>query len=277
MLKPRLLLKTTGFVLETILVFFVVNGFPVVEVQAALNAAIAKLQSDAEGSAGQNQPGPTPSASDDDLILEDSFSIDDAASLWVVVNKLRALRPADYVPPDIFVPEFDNQALTNPENLLVSKRVYQDLLDMTRAMKEAGAGEALFLSGYRSFERQQQVFDVEVANLGLAGALVRIAKPGHSEHQTGLAVDLGAAGQGCNLQQCFGQTLGGRWLVENSWKYGFIVRYPDGYKEVTGYEYEPWHFRYLGRDLAARFIASGKPTLEEFWGLPAAPRYPEEG
>jgi D-alanyl-D-alanine carboxypeptidase len=77
----------------------------------------------------------------------------------------------------------------------------------------------------------------------------------------------------CALDQCFANTPQGQWLAANGWKYGFIVRYPADKTAVTGYEYEPWHMRYVGLDLAAEMHRDGIETLEEFFGLPAAPDY----
>ena len=77
----------------------------------------------------------------------------------------------------------------------------------------------------------------------------------------------------CILEGCFGETKPGKWLKENSWKYGFILRYENGTQDVVGYEYEPWHFRYVGKDVAAAYHESGARTYEEFVGAPAAPDY----
>ena len=77
----------------------------------------------------------------------------------------------------------------------------------------------------------------------------------------------------CILEGCFGETKPGKWLKENSWKYGFILRYENGTQDVVGYEYEPWHFRYVGKDVAATYHESGVRTYEEFVGAPAAPDY----
>jgi D-alanyl-D-alanine carboxypeptidase len=77
----------------------------------------------------------------------------------------------------------------------------------------------------------------------------------------------------CALEACFGETPQGQWLAANAWSYGFTLRYPEGATPITGYEYEPWHYRYVGPALAAELHTSGVATLEEFFGLPAAPTY----
>jgi D-alanyl-D-alanine carboxypeptidase len=101
------------------------------------------------------------------------------------------------------------------------------------------------------------------------------ARPGHSEHQLGLAADFSVKGQGCVIMVCFGKTEAGIWLAENVHQYGFVLRYPKGYKPITGFQYEPWHFRYVGVELATEMKTKGIKTLEEFWGLESAPDYTE--
>jgi D-alanyl-D-alanine carboxypeptidase len=99
------------------------------------------------------------------------------------------------------------------------------------------------------------------------------ARPGYSEHQTGLAADVSASGQGCVIQVCFAKTKAGKWLAANAWQYGFILRYPDGQTKTTGYQFEPWHFRYVGVQLATEMKSQNITVLEKFWNLPAAPAY----
>ena len=99
------------------------------------------------------------------------------------------------------------------------------------------------------------------------------ARPGHSEHQTALAVDVFACDPGCGSSEQFGGTALSAWVVENGWQYGWIVRYEDGYTPITGYDPEAWHLRYIGPELGAAYHAGGFHTLEEFFGLPAAPGY----
>ena len=99
------------------------------------------------------------------------------------------------------------------------------------------------MSSYRSYSRQVDVYNGWVSSLGQEAADLTSARPGFSEHQTGWAMDLAAVPANCSGDQCFGQTNQGMWLAANSWKYGFIIRYPDGYTPITGYEYEPWHVR----------------------------------
>jgi D-alanyl-D-alanine carboxypeptidase len=86
-------------------------------------------------------------------------------------------------------------------------------------------------------------------------------------------MDVSARGQGCQIRVCFGQTKAGLWLADNAYKHGFIIRYPDYATPYTGYQYEPWHLRYVGKGLAKEMHDDGVRTLEKFFSLPAAPNY----
>ncbi|MGW9855797.1 zinc D-Ala-D-Ala carboxypeptidase [Staphylococcus hominis] len=122
------------------------------------------------------------------------------------------------------------------------------------------------ISGYRSYPTQVQLYNRYAARDGKQAADKYSARPGYSEHQTGLTFDVGGVNSDKNLYASFGKTKEGQWIAKNAYKYGFIVRYPKGKEEVTGYQYEPWHLRYLGKDTATKVYQSGK-TLEEYVGL----------
>lgn len=185
------------------------------------------------------------------------YSLDDPASLWVVVNKKRPL-PSSYAPSVTSV----GGSNLRPE----AAQAVRQLIDGA-----AKSGVRLkVISGYRSFGTQQSVYQSYVRRDGQAKADTYSARPGYSEHQTGLAADLG--GGGCDLEICFGNTPGGRWLAEHAHEYGFIIRYLEGKTPITGYQYEPWHIRYVGKELAGELKNTGQ-TMEEFFGLPAAPGY----
>ena len=124
----------------------------------------------------------------------------------------------------------------------------------------------VFGSGYRSYELQKQFYDSYVAKDGQAAADRYSARPGTSEHQTGLSFDATSVSEKCHLEVCFVDTPEGQWIKANSYKYGFIIRYPDGKESVTGYQYEPWHLRYVGVELANELQKTGQ-TMEEFFGL----------
>jgi D-alanyl-D-alanine carboxypeptidase len=195
------------------------------------------------------------------------FSIDEADSLWVVVNKLRPLNPIDFAPTDLVTP--DVPAAFDP---LVREVVARALEDMYAEALTDGVPFRL-QSSYRSYRLQQRVKASSVQRLGQTVSDQRSARPGHSEHQTGLAVDLTTQSGRCTLDACFADTPEGIWLAENAWRFGFILRYLDGKSDIHGYIFEPWHFRYVGPELAEEIHLQGNPTLEELFGLDPAPDY----
>lgn len=127
-------------------------------------------------------------------------------------------------------------------------------------MKEASGYDMSIVSGFRSYETQKKTFAYWESIDGFERADRYSAQPGHSEHQTGLAMDISS------LSQSYGETDEGKWLAANCWKYGFLLRYPKNSEHITGYIYEPWHVRYLGASTAKLVHDSGL-TLEEFLGV----------
>jgi len=211
---------------------------------------------------------PTPTPSPTPTFDPARFSIDDPASLWVVVNKLRPLSLASYSPGDLV-----RANITATQDMLMRAETAAAAEAMFAAA-QSEAGLALRLeSAFRSFESQTRIYNGWVNSLGQAGADLTSARPGHSEHQTGFAIDIGAVPASCSLDQCFADTPQGQWLAANAYRFGFTLRYPNGMTPTTGYEFEPWHYRYVGLELAAELHTTGIPTLEEFFGLPAAPDY----
>lgn len=136
---------------------------------------------------------------------------------------------------------------------------YQALTKLQQGAWQAGYSMPL-MSGFRSFETQEELYNDYVAVDGVEKADTYSAWPGHSEHQTGLAFDVGWV----DLQ--FANTGAGQWLARHAHEYGFIIRYPKDKESVTGYQYEPWHIRYLGVDLATKVYESGL-CLEEYLGV----------
>jgi D-alanyl-D-alanine carboxypeptidase len=196
-------------------------------------------------------------------------SIDEPSSLWFIVNKQRAL-PAGYAPAGLRQPAIRLRASGSSEMLLRDETATA-VEQMTAAAAKQGIN-LMLVSGYRSYGLQQSVYSGNVAREGQAGADLTSARPGHSEHQTGLAADLGSTNRFCELETCFGQTPEGRWLATHAHEFGFVVRYPDNKQAIVGYTYEPWHMRYVGPELAGEIAKTGQ-TLEEFFGLPPAPTY----
>jgi D-alanyl-D-alanine carboxypeptidase len=147
-----------------------------------------------------------------------------------------------------------------------NQEAYDQLLKMISDANSQGIYITI-LSGYRSYEDQVETYDYWVSIYGEEYASTISAKPGYSEHQTGLAFDLGDANNPyCDLEECFESTEAGIWLAQHAHEYGFIIRYPKGSEAITGYAYEPWHFRYVG-DIATD-IYEQQTTLEEYLQVP---------
>lgn len=137
----------------------------------------------------------------------------------------------------------------------------QALEDMFAAAKEDGINLSI-VSGYRSYSKQSTIYSRKKAEQGQEAADRISARPGTSEHQLGLAMDLAKKGSS-QLNTAFGKTEEGQWVSAHAHEYGFIVRYLESYEDVTGYMYEPWHVRYVGKPLAKEMYESGLP-METF-------------
>ena len=187
---------------------------------------------------------------------------EDPTSIWALVNKEHAI-PTDYVPPELVVVGLSTRSNSTADE----KRVRQVINEPLTRMFEAASkdGHSLMVgSAYRSATTQNQLFNTYVARVGYDQANKYSAHPGHSEHQTGLAVDISTVSQQCYLAECFIGTADGLWLAENAYKFGFHLRYPKGKETITGYNFEPWHYRYVGVDLATALHTSGL-TLDQAW------------
>src|SRR5690606_41549399 len=108
---------------------------------------------------------------------------------------------------------------------------------------------------------------------GREAADVSSARPGHGQHQTGVVIDISAVPAVCARDQGRADTPQGQWVAANAHQWGFILRFPEGMTHITGYEFEPWHYRYGGVELATEMHERGVATMEEFFGLPPAPTY----
>lgn len=186
----------------------------------------------------------------------------DADSIWVLVNKEHAI-PLEYVPDPLVVPSVPIRSNATSDERMVRGVIVEPLADLFAAATQDG--HALMIgSAYRSSGVQTNLFNTYVAQAGLEQASMYSARPGHSEHQLGLAVDISTESQQCYLSECFTSTPDGEWLAANAYKYGFTLRYPKGKEAITGYNFEPWHYRYVGVPLATALYQSGL-TLEETW------------
>lgn len=206
---------------------------------------------------------PTPSSEDQnepDPALEEPVDLTSYDSINVLINKKHPL-PEDYVPENMVQPDVKCMK----DGILLQKEAAEAIEEMFAAAKEDGYTLAIG-SAYRSYSYQKTLYENYVQRDGEAAANRYSAKPGQSEHQTGLAADLASGDGYCYLKNCFKDTEEAAWLKENSWKYGFILRYPEEKEEITGYIFEPWHFRYIGKAEAKKVYESGL-TLEEYYEM----------
>ena len=203
---------------------------------------------------------PLPTAVGIDLAAR---STSDPASLWVVVNKRHPLVPLEYAPT----------GLVWLAGGMVRGEVVPDLRSMIAAAQTDGVPLSL-RNAYRSY-RDQLVIHADVVKGAGAGYADRYsARPGYSEHQTGLALDLHSASQpACDLAPCFAQTVEAVWAAAHAWEFGFVVRYTPENATVTGYGPEAWHLRYVGRDLAGWMHVNRVTSLEEAFGVAGGAEY----
>lgn len=172
--------------------------------------------------------------------------------LLVLVNKSISLG-SGYYPNDLVGL---NSLVTSYPGAQLRTGAATQLVKMFAAAKNAGYNLTV-TSAYRSYSTQQATFNYWVSVAGLAAASQISARPGHSQHQLGTAVDLSATTISNNLTPNFGNTPEGKWLADNSYKWGYVLSYPAGKEHITGYAYEPWHFRYIGVTAAGQMNSLG--------------------
>ena len=197
------------------------------------------------------------------------IDLGDPHRIWIVVDKRRPLNPIDFEPAEVQAPAGMQRTVDGR----LQPPAAEALTALVAAAADEGVGAIGLNSAYRSYASQTRTYNGYVNTLGRAEADRQSARPGFSEHQTGLATDVAACDSGCGAIESFGGTRQGAWVAENAWRFGFIVRYEDGYTQITGYQAEPWHLRYIGPELAKAYHDGGFHTLEDFFGLPAAPDY----
>lgn len=202
---------------------------------------------------------PTRTPSDEPLVLVDRL---------ILVNKTHDLAK-DYVPDDLVVPDVRFKDGIGDVSNQMSEPAARALEAMFDAALEDGI-TLVGMSGYRSYSMQAYIYETRLKEQGLEHVSKYNAKPGQSEHQTGLAMDLSSPD--CMvLNTWFDTTDAFKWLSEHCAEYGFIIRYPAGCEDKTGYVYEPWHVRYVGEELARKITDSGL-CLEEYYGISSAYR-----
>lgn len=227
-------------------------------------------KTDQTSSQNQQSTNEQTKQADPDSFDKSRYSLKDPGSIWVVVNKKRSISTS-YVPEELINPDVALMTSGTAEQQLIRSDVAVYVKALFNAAKKDNVN-LVFGSGYRSANLQSSLYNQYVSVNGQQQADTFSARPGHSEHQTGLAFDVTSPSGQCFLEICFADTAEGKWVAKNAHKYGFIVRYPNGKDLVTGYQFEPWHLRFVGKDLAKEIYSSGK-TLEEFFELGSAPTY----
>ena len=195
------------------------------------------------------QPTPAPTRAPDDLLR--------------FAGKEFEPLPADYTPPDLTpLPA----TMSAPAGLLLRAAAAQAFMAMWQAARNEGV-YFVAVSTYRSYQDQVQVYATEVATFGQQTADSESAQPGRSEHQLGLAIDLSTPAFGYALDENFSRSPEGIWISQHAAEYGFVISYPQGQEQITGYRFEPWHIRYVGVEAARAIVASGRTSTEalESW------------
>ena len=185
--------------------------------------------------------------------LEEAAPQHDADGLLFLVNRQYTVSPA-YTPGDLEMSDVPGQVRRmRPEAAAALKEMFQ-------ACKAETKRELLSISGFRSYGKQEGIYNRKLRSVkkDVAKAQEYVAPPGASEHQTGLAMDVGQKNK-AHLEVSFRDTEGGKWCSENCWRFGFILRYNEGWEDITGYKYEPWHFRYVGKEYAREIHEANVP------------------
>ncbi len=183
--------------------------------------------------------------------------------ILALVNGNRRL-PDGFVPQDLVIPDVLFSFSGEHEQSHMRLEAAEALEELFTLALQDGI-ELIAVSGYRSFERQDAIFNRNVEQRGFEDASQFSAQAGHSEHQTGLAMDVTSRSVNLQITQELSNTEEGQWLAENAHRAGFIIRYLEGKEHITGFSYEPWHIRYVGD--SAEEIFERRITLEEYLGI----------
>lgn len=222
------------------------------------NNSVSSTQ--AESSENKSAEAATDNASDGKEKTSKGFTIETRNGAtyidgYLIANKTYAL-PSTFIPENPEVPVTEARSNTSLD---------KDLMTAFRKMQADATAKGLNIyiaSGYRSYDYQVSLYNRYVANDGKAAADTYSSRPGNSEHQTGLCFDLNS------IEDSFQYTNEGKWINDNCYKYGFCIRFPKGKDAYTGYQYESWHLRYVGEELAEKLYNNGDwISLEEYFGI----------
>jgi len=183
--------------------------------------------------------------------------------ITILVNKEYVL-PANYVPEDLVAPDVFFSFSEYSDKRLLRQEAATALEKLFYAASEEGLTLA-GVSGYRSYNRQFEIYAANLIKKGIEHTNRYSAMPGSSEHQTGLSIDVSTKSINYRLSTVFADTKEGQWLASNAHNYGYIIRFPDGKSHITGFSYEPWHIRYVGVELAT-YLYQNDLTLDEYYG-----------
>lgn len=215
-------------------------------------------------------PSPTPTPSPIPTVPPAPVTINtDTSTIDFLINRDYPLAE-NYCPDDLVVPDipfpFNDKTLDKRKMRREAAEALEELYQTARTE----AGLTIYgVSGYRSYDRQYDIYGEKLITRGISYTNQYSAAPGTSEHQTGLAIDVSSKSNNFNLNNNFATTPEGLWLKDNAWRFGFILRYQKDKEHITGYAYEPWHIRYVGVPLAY-YLYTNNLTLEEYYGSPSS-------
>jgi D-alanyl-D-alanine carboxypeptidase len=200
---------------------------------------------------------PLPPCTDGDVVVPENPNTEWAT---VLIDTARAL-PDWYEPPDLH--NIADAGFPFTDGAAVRELVIADLAALREAAATNGTPLGI-VAAYRSYAQQADLYERRVSELGDSEAGSRVARPGHSEHQLGTTIDVTTEGE-TDVDQSWGATPAGQWVATHAHEFGFLLSYPPDGSDATCYDYEPWHLRYVGRDLAAAVIESGLTLREYLW------------
>ena len=186
--------------------------------------------------------------------------------ITILINKDHKL-DKNYVPMNLIVADENENNFHNFVDPNMKTMIDKNVFFYFKKMQEDALKNNINIiidSGYRSYDYQQTVWDNYLEEYGLEETKKRVAPPGASEHQSGLAFDIGYIINGEFVEDITDEQIETKWLFANAHKYGYIIRYPKGKEDITGYMYEPWHYRYVGIELAS-YLYENNLTLEEYY------------